>query len=292
MIHLGANIYYWDGHDQLLARGLRHWIREARQNRLIRRMWYCPFDARGPHIFALVSTEAAKLGSVQEFFRHRIDDFLRTWPSRPQPGAQEVAERHRQCRGKVMNSADRRRGMAANNSFSLFPHGDDEYPFAIFRCTSDPERLWLYLDQVASYALEHAGSGSGAAALRWLAAVDRSLQKEKENVPAADYWRFHAESLLLGLKGSLQEPGVAVERLNRAISAGNKQLFDQLWNGIEPAIPAVADDLVQLVMRDPKRQIAQRFQVLREINHTTLLQLGQMVRCHIPMVLYAWQRNL
>jgi hypothetical protein len=293
MTYVGFNIYYWGQKEQqhLLKNGLALWVDEAGQRGLLQRLWYCPFDARSPHVFAIFSVPDAGRDALKCFLHDRIRQFIDRTPSRADLPEQEAAERHRRCRGVTMNSADRQPGPALNNSFTIFEHGTGDYPFWLNNRVANPAEFWEHLHLVSSWCLQRAGGDVSRAAIQWLAAVDRSLARHE--VPRADFWRYHAGSLLLGLEESLKKQQTPVaDFLQRAVSEKNRQVFSASWSEIENDPPLDVEALIRLVFSQPGSTFHQNFAVLRSINHFTLLQLGQIVLHEIPIVLYAWQRNL
>jgi hypothetical protein len=293
MANIGFNIYYWGQKEQqhLLKNGLALWADEASRRGLLQRLWYCPFDARSPHVFAIFAAPHARRDALKSFLEDRIRKFIDRTPSRVDLPEQEVSERHRRCRGVTMNCADREPGPALNNSFTIFEHGPADYPFWLNKRVGNAAELWEHLHLVSSWCLQRAGGDVSRAAIQWLAAVDRSLARHQ--VPRVDYWRYHAGSLLLGLEESLKKQQTfAGEFLQRAVSEKNRQVFSTTWNESDNDPPLDVDALIRLVFSQPDSTPDQKFAVLRSINHFTLLQLGQIVLHEIPIVLYAWQRNL
>jgi hypothetical protein len=292
MNNIGFNIYYWGMQEQqrLLQHGLGVWARDARDQGLLQRLWFCPYDARGPHVFAIFTTTSGAQDEVKTFLNDRIEDFITQFPSEAGLSAKEISERHGHCRGRSMNAADRQPGLAENNTFQIFEHEPADYPFRLNQRVSDTAEFWNRLDQVASWTLEQAGGDVSRWAIRWLAAIDRSLHQH--DIAPADYWRYHAGTLLLGLEESARaRPEAVNDWLQKAVTLPNRELFSLIWEEAETTPPLDISGLVHLVLSHSALTLTQRFSVLREINHFTLLQLGQIVRREIPIVLYGWQRN-
>jgi hypothetical protein len=292
MTNIGFNIYYWGMEEQqrLLQHGLNAWAQDLRRQGWLQRLWFCPYDARSPHVFGIFTTTAAGENCVKTYLQDSIQKFIAHYPSHVQLSDQEVSERHGGCRGRTMNLADREPGPALNNSFQIFEHEHNGYPFQLNVGAANADELWERIDRVCIWALEQAGGDVSRAAVRWLAAVDRSLKRQE--IPAAGYWRFHAGSLLLGLEQSFKErPEMSREWLQNAVSPANQKIFSNIWNE-ENDLSVDIDGLVRLIISQQKSSLAQRFGLLRSINHFTLLQLGQIVLQEIPIILYAWQRNV
>lgn len=293
MTNIGFNVYYWGHKEQqhLLKDGLGQWAKEARERGWLRRLWFCPYDARSPHVFAIFSAADTNGNEVRHYLQDRIQSFIAQNPSQAQLTSQEISDRHRGCRGRTMNSADREAGPALNNSFRIFEHAPSDYPFWLSSRVRDADEFWERLDLVCFWALEQAGGDVTRAAIRWLAAVDRSLAKQ--NVARADYWRYHAGSLLLGLEESVRKQQYPVaEWLHKAVPERNRQVLSALWSESENRPPLDVDGLVHLILSHSGSTLEQKFSVLRSVNHFAFLQLGQIGLQEIPIILYAWQRNL
>jgi hypothetical protein len=293
MEYIGTNIYYWGINEQkrLLQLGLHRWAEEAIAHGLLEQLWYCVFDIRGPHIFATFGTSPANSGALKSRLVGQISKFLRDSPSQASLETEELLQRHNACRSKIMNRADLIEDIASNNSFVVFEHDKTAYPFQATHDMAHDESLWQLLAKVCFWTLEQPDDGKQAAAIHWIAAVDHSLRNRM--FPANDYWRFHASTILTGLEQQLEsKPGFFDQLQNRAISKQNRQTFDRAWHNLNGfSSSASADEVVETIMSDPNLSQQRQFEVLREVNHFTLLQLGQTVSYQLPMVLYAWQRN-
>jgi hypothetical protein len=293
MLHVGINVYFQGDAEQrrLLLDGVRAWALAARAGGLSDAFWFCSFDARGPHVFAIFATTAEKREALLALLEERASAFLRESPSTAALPDEEVLRRHEECRGKALCSADEEEGIAENNTFRLFDHAPDRYPLWVASGLADPAAYWREVDRIAFWALERREEGSGtAAAVRWLAAVDRAL--DRLGVPADEYWRRHASTLIPALAERLQsEEDEVLASLPGAVGERNLRAFESLW-GESPAHDALAGPAVEMLLGDAGRSQARRLGLLRELNHNVLSQLGQPVRAHIPLVLFAWQRKL
>lgn len=291
MSYIGANIYYWGTQDQrrLMQDGLGSWVREVRESGAIKHFWYCPFDVRSPHVFALFRTRTGHADSFKRRLQEHIESYLKNMPSRTELSSVEIDTRHRECR-ITMNSADRLPGSSPNNSFELFEHAPDDYPFQMGRQLNHPEELWDRWDKTSVWALRYAAENGTRTAISWLASVDRALTKH--GMVAKEYWRYHAFTLLPGLKQQfLSEPARVEAWLNEAVTPRNKSSFTKIWS--IAGLPDVdIDGLVHFVAVQPGLTKDEKFYLLRQINHVTILQLGQIVRLEIPIVLYAWHRTV
>jgi hypothetical protein len=296
MAYMGANIYYWGAGEQrtLLLNGVRRWALEARSRALADRFLYCRFDARGPHVTALFTGAAEAQASLREFLDVQIRSFLLEFPSSAAVAPEEIERRHLECRGKSLCVADREDGLAPNNSFVLFQHTPRDYPFWLGSGMASADEFWQRLDRLTFWTLEQLeGPGLQAKAIRWLAAVDRSLQRG--GLPAESYWRLHATTLLPSLRERLKTEEEEVKSsLRRAVGDRNCEVFSKIWNELSSGGDHEfdVDGIVDLIAADRDRTLEQRLSLLREVNHLVLGQLSQTVNFQIPMVLYAWHCSL
>jgi hypothetical protein len=291
MIHVGTNIYYWEAaqpHGKLRPALLR-WALEIRRQSMADLFWYCYFDARGPHVFALFGTTPEKQASLCAFLASEIRSFLRDCPS-PAQNPADIEQRHRECRGKTLCRPDRCEGLAENNSFVMFTHEPGDYPFHLGKDSASRDELWSRLDALSIWTLVQEDVSLKQLAVSWLAGIDEAL--ERLGAPSESYWRLHAASLIppLADRGNLPELAAT---LQRAVGERNLKTFEKLWNPPVEADSALdMHGLVKLVMDESSAPLEARFRTLREISHIVLGQLAQTVNLQIPMVLYAWQRSL
>lgn len=291
MRYLGINIYYWgSGEQQQLRKELRRWVAEAEERGLLQRFWYTSFDSRGPHLFALFATRQEDYSALESMLRQRAEAFLVSFPSLTELSLDELTIRHGECRGTVMNCVDRMDGIAANNTFEVFEHDDASFPFKITGKMERPELIWERIDLASRWTLDLATGNRARAALQWLRAIDRALTRKA--VPSSLYWRFHAGTLMLRLEEFLEARGETVEQwLAKAVTQRNHAMFSEVWNS-SGEIPVDSDALVSALLSTPGLELNERFRIMRDLDHTILLQLGQLVRLQIPMVLFAWQQSL
>lgn len=295
MIHLGCNIYHW-GHDEqirLLTEGLGPMARTLREAGLARRFWTCRFDARGPHVLALLTTTDSAVDELERALRSSLDHYLEQHPSTTELATESLRALHEGCRGKTLSIADREPGFAANNTYILFRHPPDGYPFGHTRGIEGEDALWRQLDTVTFWTIAQlAARRQTMAALRLMASVDAALRSA--GLDAEGYWRFHASTLLVHLETRLAtEPEKVYESLPAAVSERNRAIFDQVWRAPPPPSDAVPDidRVVSLATADRRPGSRSPWSLLRELTHIILGQLAQPVNAHIPMVLYAWHRN-
>jgi hypothetical protein len=296
MSYVGANIYYWGKQEQrrLLLEGVGPWALEARSRGLVHGLWYCQFDARSPHLFVLFSAAPETRPALEIYLHAEIEKFLLSQPSGAWLSTEELEQRHQQCRGKSLCAADKEEGLANNNSFVIFEHPQDAYPLRLSSGMAAAREFWNGMDRLTLWALHQLQEGNGEkAAIRWLAAVDQSLRRQGVRNPA--YWAFHAGTLIPSLRSRLETARGEVEAaLQHVITKQNRELFSAIWDQIRDGweIGFDVDGFTQIILAEDGREQDLRFHVLREVNHTLLQQLGQAVRLHVPIVLFAWQSNL
>lgn len=296
MVYQGANIYCWGNAEQtrLLLNGVKPWTVRARQQGWASRFWYSRFDARGPHVFLLWGTTPESLPALRSSLQREIEAFLRQCPSTEVLSAEQIERRHRECRGNTMSVADREPGLASNNSFVLFTHDPGDYPLHLSTGMADAPQFWKRIDDLSCWVLEQLQDDTAITAVRWVAAVDRSLARTP--VSAESYWRFHASTLVLPLRERLQTNEAEVlKSLPRIISPDNQRLFANLWNQSinGNSLGFDVEGLVRLILCDQTRPLDSRFQTLRAVIHTVIMgQLGLWTKFEIPIILYAWNRNV
>ena len=299
VFHLGVQVYRWSTPDQilLLRDGLGPAAGEARSRGLCQRFWYTPFDARGPHVFALF-TSAREVGAgdarerraaLESHLGGRLSGWLSAHPSAIVLERGELDRRHAACRGKALNAIDEQPGRPANDSLCSFEHPADRYPFALTADLTRSEALWRELDGMSFWAIEHLTEAG--AAIRLVAAVDRTLSAV--GAPTAAFWRYVAATWILPLRDRLEHDEEEVlAALPAMIGAKNSRIFEGLWDAGPTAGDPPIERGVRLVVEDPSLPIERRLRLLREIVHQALAQLLLGVQARLPLILYAWHRNL
>ncbi|MBV9110681.1 MAG: hypothetical protein JO306_14820 [Gemmatimonadetes bacterium] len=292
MDHLALHVYRWgDGPQRrLLVECLGPAARELAADGLLRRFWFTPFDTRGPHVFALFTPPAGKRDELRARVDERLRAYLAAHPSGLVLSPEELERRHVECRGKQLSTIDTEPGIAPNDSWCWAGHGEGGYPFALGAGLADPDAFWGHVQSQVFESIEHLRGGTGTAAgVRWIAAVDASLAAAGED--PAEYWRYHASTLLMNLQAGLEAAESRVlAGLEDAVSARNRAVFERLWEdgGASPH----AGPLVRAAVSARPAEGRSRWALLREVNHFTLAQLGQPVMHQVPLVLYAWHRAL
>jgi hypothetical protein len=296
MDHLALNVYYWGRAPQvrLLVECLGPALRELREEGLVRRCWWTRFDARGPHLSVLLAMPAGGEAEVRRRLGGPVAAYLAEHPSTEHVTPEELEKRHAECRGKRMCALDSEPGFAPNNTYGFTDHSPDGYPYWIFEGLIGGDRFWDLGCDLALWTIARLGEGGGTvAAIRWMADVDHALRRARAD-PAA-FWRHHATTLLLPLSERLEndEAGV-LQALPTSVGERNRAVFARIWDEAEvtpPAWPSLGEFLGTILAGDGSPP-SRRWMQLREIDHCTLAQLDQPVLLHVPLVLYAWQRNL
>ncbi|HEY0015539.1 MAG TPA: lantibiotic dehydratase C-terminal domain-containing protein [Longimicrobium sp.] len=292
MTHTALHVYFWGEAEtsRLLTECLGPAARELRKSGLLDRFWFTVFDTRGPHIVAILSSTAAASGAVRQLVGARLERYLTEHPSTAQLTMQEIEQRHAECRGKQISAIDAEPGFAPNNSYRMAPHPSDGYPFTRSAGIAAEDDLWRTVQDVVFWAIDQRQAGTTTfAAVQWIGWMDRALVRA--GADPVEFWRYHAQTLLIPLEARLREDASTVlANLPGAVRERNRVLFDRIW--AEPSQSPLCEQLVEIVLVNDGRTAEQKQQLLRDINHCTLAQLGQPVLHHIPLVLYAWQRNL
>lgn len=284
---LALNVYCWGkaAQNELLTGFVAPEIRALREAGRVRRFWTTRFDSRGPHVM-LVLTAPGGTRELEAHLGELLDAWLAEHPSTETLSPGELATRHDECRGKELCAPDHEPGIAPNNSYRFAPHSPHGYPFA---GSSDADEFWELASAHGLWLLDRLREGAGTGlAVRWIADVDAALSRL--GADAAASWRYHATTLLRPLAERLRtEEAAVLAALPGSVGERNRQAFARVWDG-RGAAPAWGPTarLVELALEAD----AGGFQLLREINHCALKTLDQPVLLHVPLVLYAWQRNL
>lgn len=294
MEHFGANIYADEIAEQnsILLEAVMPWATPLLDDGTLERFFFDRFDARGPHLVVMFGNRtgehqrlAKELGTVLE-----RDLAARGQLATISPETREL--RHQQCRGKWLCEMDREEGFAEVGTFRIFDHPVDGYPFELGSLAADGEhflRAWLDLSRLAVARLKKMqGRADWTTAIRLVAGIDRALRSVGKD-PAL-LWRHHAATLLPAVKLRLEsEPDAEIlSSVEKALSDKNRQIFIQFWDLELDGGP----ELVRLVQSASQGEwgTPRSLAPLREIQHTTLKQLGLMVAQHVPLILFAWQK--
>ena len=299
--YLGANVYCWSQTEQnvLLAESLEPALRGLRSELGTVRFWFDRFDARGPHVVALFALPPGTGPVAEARLRPCLEGFLATHPPAGTVWPEEAEKRHLACRGAYLCSFDRATGLAREGSYALFEHSADGYPYLLTRGLPPrvERRVWQLIDELSLWTVRQlAANPSGApvrTAVLWLAAFERILRRLHPQ--PEEYWRFHASTLLFGLPRRLEEDEQQVlASLPSAVGEGNTRTFDALWCEMErqgPCWPPL-EKLLACALTEADPPADSPWRLPREIVHWTLKHLCLYVGSEIPLVLYAWNRNL
>jgi hypothetical protein len=299
--HLGVNVYCWGQTEQnlLLVHCLAPFARELMSSLGSSCLWFDRFDARGPHIVAIFTVPTDAALEVETGLRRHLDAFLIDHPPSGAVNMKEAAQRHASCRGAYLSQLDRGSDLAPEGSYAFFRHSDDQYPFTL--STGMPleveRRIWELLDDLSLWTIRQLAANPSAAPVRtavlWLALFDQALNRLHPH--PEDFWRFHASTLLFGLPRKLEEnERQVIESLPAAVGKKNLQTFEEIWRDMErqsPCWPSI-DHLLQCILTEAETTADSPWRLPREIVHWTLKHLCLYVASEIPLVLYAWHRNL
>ena len=319
MRHLGLHIYFWSSQAprRLVTDLLEPLLVRLRRRQGETFLWFTFFDARAPHLFAVFGLPGEPVGSseagtgdpTRQMITQTVSDYLAGHPIADDLTAEQIEDGHRQCRGKALNAVDAEPGLAQPNTFRVFEQPCDGYPFSGLASDEALRRRWRLWSHSLDWVLRNLrtqpanrqAAASTHAALRWIAAMALALERSAPEM-AEPYWRHHACTLIYPLAERLRtEEAEVLEALPDSISERNRQIFARAWQVEDRASEDRATDVsayalghAEPLVRDllQTTDSAERIQVLREINHITLLQLFQPVRAHIPLVLFAWWRSL
>ncbi|MEM1178516.1 MAG: hypothetical protein AAGM22_09235 [Acidobacteriota bacterium] len=300
---LAANVYLWEELEQnryLVEVFLPFLRRYAGGDSRVDVVSYDRFDARGPHLF-LVFRVVGDLAQVQHHFETVTRTFLDAGEVSGALSEIEVAKRHDDCRGKQQWSADGLGGLASDRTFLVEEQAAGGYPFNWWGRHEPSSRrdISLRTGDAARWSLDRIRVDKEAnmgAAVIWAAEFDAELRRHLPPSEAADYWRLHATTLLMSLVDRWrEEPEAVLASLPGRVAPKTAAAFTRLFgeadgrDGAGPCAPMAG--LVSACLDGaPDREAAWR--ALREIHHITWKQLGVYVKFHIPIVLFAWNRNI
>lgn len=295
MHHSILNVYFWGQEEQnrLLTDCLGPAVQELWDAGALGRFWFHRFDVRGPHVMALLGTPAEHAAEVREHLSTRLDVYLGGSPSTVCIQQSELEQRHVECRGAQLCSIDALPGFAPNNSYRFADHPADGF---LFHLTTgmDEDGVNRLLGELALWSIVQLRAGSTVpSAVRWIAALSERLTRA--GADAAEFWQFYASTLLPGLCDRIAagDPEL-IAALPRLIGDRNLAVLAHMWTEAEagPPIWSGADRLAVLIVDASPPTPRHRLMFVREISHNVLAQLDLFVKFRIPLVLYAWLRNL
>jgi hypothetical protein len=300
MLNLGMAVYIWGPRhqDRLMLECLAPAVAQLRQQGLVSGFLVDRYDARGPHLFAVLIVPSEAAPEIADQLAARLEEHLTAHPSSEILTPKQLARRHAATRQRQQCEVDKRPGFAANNSFEIFEHPAHGYPFqlsATLAREEDKEDLWDLLADLTLWTIGQLavqpGSPAMATGLRWVASVARELRLS--GVPPADYWRHHAVTLLPDLFSGRGPDDETTMLSALAVDIGVRNpVFARAWQEtaetgpVWPRLPG----MVRLIL-DGHPGLASPWPLLREIDHTVLKQLGLPTALQIPMVLYAWRQS-
>lgn len=294
MEYFGVNIYADEIFEQncILLEAVMPWATPLLDDGTLERFFFDRFDARGPHLVVLFGNRTGEHQRLAKELGRALENDLAVRGQLSTISLEARELRHQQCQGKWLCEVDREEGFAEVGSFRLFNHPVNGYPFEFGPLAADGEhflRGWLELSRFAVGRMERSqGRADWTAAIPLVAGIDRALRSVGKD-PAL-LWRYHAATLLPAVKLRLESESDAeiLGSVAKALSDKNRQIFTQFWNFDLPGGP----DLHRLVQSASQGEwgTPRSLAPLREIQHTTLKQLGLMVAQHVPLILYAWQK--
>lgn len=294
--HLGINLYLW-GHgnqDRVLIECIGPTVHELLCGGLCSTFWFDRYDARGPHLLLVLGVHADRWTAATSLLSSRLYAYLEARPSMEVMHPDELAVRHEVCRGKPLCGVDAEKGLAANNTYRVFEHEANFYPFPLICGVTASDELWTRWSNISLWTLGCVAKGeSRLAAARWVATVAHALDTMAGG--AEPYWRHHMERLIPGFRTRLRTVGartVAAEARTTMGAMGGDVLltaFDE-QAVLNEAMPDI-DDLMQIVIKGDGCVVERKWPLLYALTHTTLKQLGLGVPCHVPLILAAWLLN-
>lgn len=288
-VNLGFVVYLWGKRpqDRLLVEFMGHEAAQLRREGRLARFWFDRYDARGPHVFAILTVPLETRAQTLQRVRTNLAAYLASHPSNEVLSRRRLEQIHEQTHGRCQCEVDGYPGFAPNNSFVTFDHPADGYPFWLSQENPSEGELWNQVGEVSLWAVRQLNLGTRPfpQAVRWISRVDQALREAGEE-PGA-YWRLHLATLIPFVGGS---DDADLTELAEAIGDERMRDLAAQWEGSDDVFleePPVSS-LVRLALDTPGHR---RWSLLREIDHVTLKQLGLPVALHITLVLYAWLRS-
>src|SRR5262249_44500109 len=140
------------------------------------RFWFSRFDARGPHLFLVVSVAAESAGAAREELSSAFAAYLSTEERGESMPESEVEARHAACWGKALAVVDRAPGFAEDGTFVSFEQPAAGYPFFLAGGAAG-DGIWETLTEQSRWCVRElakvAPRNATASALRWLGELDR-----------------------------------------------------------------------------------------------------------------------
>ena len=253
------------------------------------------------HEHAALRAEAASVPmrrlseAARELLNARLTAYLADHPSRTELSLDELAARHRDCRGKALCAIDAEEGFALNDTIRFCEQPGDRYPLSLGRSLADPDRLWDLLDGSTAWVVDRLAREPGrtltGVAAGWLASLSVILPDHFAEPPL--YWRHHAASVIPRLEAP-EDGGETVRRLTQALGPSNEAALEEVWERArtEPPPWQQLPKLLDLVAGARETAGLGPRELLREIVHVTLKQLGIPIKLQRPMLLFGWRESL
>jgi hypothetical protein len=308
-VALGFNVYLWgeESQNRFLSECIAPAVGSLCRDGVLERFWYDRMGTRGPHLFILIAVQSSLAPRFDGQLRSLITGYLEERPSTETLTTDEVLHIHEDMSGKVFCRPDMLEMLAENNTFLAFKQAEEEYPFGLIDDATYGCELWQSITNLYLWSLRCLQNCS-AAALSKIASTFALLFNEvcfQDDAIAVDYWKYHSETLLLGLDRAPLDDETLAHVLPRLIGSKNLswlKSFGEMSNDRQASIlnlTSEAGESLQTMKRYISMASEQYSQplpraakiVIREILHTFLKQLGLNVPQHIPIVLFLWLMN-
>ena len=290
IVHIGAVVYLWGAchQDRFLLECLVPVVTELRRQGFIRGFLIDRYDARGPHIFTILTVPRAAAQETAARLATRFGNHLADHPSSELLTPEKLARRHTKTRLRQQCAVDGWPGFEANNSFEIFPNiRPGGYPFRLTSQLTREEKLWNLVTDLTFWTIDQLtarpGSPAMTAAWRWVASVEKELCLSGAH--SADYWRYHIMTLLPDLfLGMRPEEETEALSLLASGAGGRAPAFLQAWQEVArdgsawPGLPS----MVRIILEGGP-VVPSPWPLLREIDHIVLKQLGVPTALQIPL---------
>jgi len=301
----GMNVYFWGRREQdrLLRCCISPILLRLRRHGHLRSFWYDRSDRRSPHIHVLIGTNGP-LEPVRESTLDTIKEYIAREPSVRLLSHDELADLHADADGKCLCSLDQGEDVIPNNTVLACIHGRKDEPFSTVGKAPDVATVLDILTEISILSLESLSPSFPLTNAR--AAVTCMLLSAAafDATDAAEYWRFHVNTLIKGLDAShfdgdllkalpdkaLGQASVrALTHYHRSIRSGRAPMLPaQMVNMSHVATP---EKLRSAFRNSPSQRIRnepEALAVYRLMFHVLFKQLGITTQMQIPIAVLLW----
>jgi hypothetical protein len=194
-----------------------------------------------------------------------------------------------------MNSSDKESGVPPDNTFEVFDHAPDQFPFTELGSFAEKSEIWGCFAQLSFWTMSNMDRDIISNTVLFSKCMERALAKCS---PAShEFWSFYATTLLLfnnPASSWRDNAALLISRTSRILSPGNRRLFLEHWNSdadVEVSCNWPCMRLAELVFGDPSVDMEGKFWLIRQIMHNTYLQIGFRAKNELPLMMFLHSRR-